>query len=126
MLIVYLSLTGNTRRFVEKLDMKSLELEHTEPFVEVDEDYVVIIPTYSDTISDIVCDFIDFKNNRKFLKGIVGGGEKNFGSQYIFSAKDVSREYSSPLVFNFEKSGTNDDVSNFKKEVQNIEITRTK
>ena len=124
--MVYLSLTGNTRRFVDKLGIKSLELIQTDPFVEVNEDYVVIIPTYSDTVSEIICDFIDHKENGRYLKGIVGGGEKNFGRDYIFSAKDVSKEYDSPLIFNFEKSGTSADVENFKKEVQNIEITRTK
>lgn len=117
MLVVYLSLTGNTRRFIEKLNINSLELKHTNPLVEVSEDYVVIIPTYSDTISNIACDFIDYKNNRNYLKGIIGGGEKNFGRNYIFSAKDVSRKYNTPLIFDFEKSGTNEDVENFYKEV---------
>lgn len=124
MLVVYISLTGNTRRFVEKLDMKSLELNHTDPFVEVNEDYVVILPTYSDTVTEIMSNFIDYKDNRKYLKGIVGGGEKNFGRYYIFSAKDLAKIHNAPLIFDFEKSGNDTDVENFKKEVQKIGITK--
>lgn len=123
MLVVYLSLTGNTRRFIEKLNMKSLELNQMNPRVAIEEDFVLIIPTYSDTVTDIICDFIDHQDNLKHLKGVVGGGEKNFGRRYIFSAKDVSKEYNIPLIFDFEKSGNSTDVENFKKEVDKLAVT---
>lgn len=124
MLVVYISLTGNTRRFVKKLDMESLEIQQTNPNVEVNEDFVFILPTYSDTLTDIASQFIEYKDNRKYLKGVIGGGEKNFGRNYIFSAKDLSKEHDVPLIFDVEKSGNGDDVENFKKEVQRIGITK--
>ena len=126
MLVAYISLTGNTRRFVEKLDMKSLEINQMQPEVEVNEDYVFILPTYSDTLTDIAEQFITYKNNKKYLKGIIGGGEKNFGTKCVFSAKDLSKRLNVPIIFDFEKSGNNVDVEKFKKEVYRIEITKTK
>jgi len=125
-LVVYLSLTGNTRRFVEKLDMKSLEINQMQPEVEVNEDYVFILPTYSDELTDIAERFITYKNNKKYLKGIIGSGEKNFGTKYIFSAKDLSKRVNAPIIFDFEKSGNNTDIETFKKEVYRIEITKAK
>lgn len=118
MLVAYISLTGNTRRFVDKLNMDSLEVNQMNPYVEVGEDYVFILPTYSDSLTDIAVEFIEYKDNKKYLKGVIGGGEKNFGINYIFSAKDLSKRLDTPLIFNFEKSGNNQDVENFKKEVE--------
>lgn len=126
MLVVYISLTGNTRRFVEKLGMDSLEINQMNPYVEIDRDCVFILPTYSDTLTDIASDFINYKNNRQYVKGIVGGGERNFGRNYIFSPRDLAKKEGIPLIFDFEKSGNNLDVKNFKKEVHKIESTKTK
>lgn len=125
MLVVYISLTGNTRRFVKKLNMDSLEVQQMNPNVEVSEDFVFILPTYSDTLTDIASQFIEYKDNRKYIKGIIGGGERNFGRRYIFSAKDLAKEHDIPLIFDLEKSGSSKDVENFKKEVQKIGITKT-
>lgn len=118
MLVVYMSLVGNVRNFVKRLDMDSLELNQMNPLIEVDKDYVIIVPTYSDMITDIFCDFIDYKDNRKYLKCVVGSGDKNFNNGYIFSARHISKKYKVPLAFDFEKSGTDEDIENFKKEVR--------
>ena len=117
-MIVYMSLVGNVRNFVSRLDMDSVEINQMNPLVEVNEDYVIIMPTYSDTLTDIMCDFIDYKDNRKYLKCVVGSGDKNFNRDYVFSAKNISKSYKIPLAFSFEKSGTDTDVENFKKEVR--------
>ena len=43
MKIVYFSLTGQTRRFVKKLDLDSYEVTETNPFYRIEEDYVVVV-----------------------------------------------------------------------------------
>jgi len=106
--------------------MESLEIQQTNPNVEISEDFVFIVPTYSDTLTDIASQFIDYKDNRKYLKGVIGGGEKNFGKYYIFSAKDLSKRHDVPLIFDVEKSGGSEDIENFEKEVQKIGITKAK
>lgn len=118
MVVVYLSLTGNIRRFVNKLERdKTLELNQSDTLVKVDEDFVLIVPSYSDTLTERVYDFLDYKNNKKFLVSVIGSGEKNFNKQYVFSAKDIAKKYNVPLSFDFEKSGTETDIENFKKDV---------
>lgn len=124
MFIVYMSITGNVSKFVNFLDMDSLQIDYNDNLIEVDRDYIVIVPTYDDSITDTVSEFIDYKDNNKFLVGFVGSGSKNFDKDYIFNAKDLSKKYGKPLIFDFEFSGDN-DVLAFKKEVEEIESTRT-
>lgn len=118
MQIVYLSVVGNVRRFVEKLGMDSLEIDHMNPLIEINRDSVIIVPTYSDMITDIVSEFVNYKDNRSYIKGVVGSGDKNFNHAYIFSAKDIAKRHNIPLIFHFEKSGTDEDIENFNKEVR--------
>lgn len=124
MLIVFMSITGNVSKFVSFLDMDSLQIDYDSDLVEVDRDYIAIVPTYDDDITDTFSKFIDYKDNRKYLKGFVGSGSKNFDTSYIFNAKDLSKKYDSPLIFDFEFSG-DDYVLAFKKEVEKIEVSRT-
>ncbi|KQL53815.1 ribonucleotide reductase stimulatory protein [Heyndrickxia shackletonii] len=126
MLIVYLSLTGNVRNFIKRIDMDSLEINYTNPLIEVTEDFVVIVPTYDDDITEIISIFIDYKNNMNHLIGFVGSGSLNYNDKFCFNAKDLSMKYNKPLLFTFEASGTESDVLKFKKEVKKFGITCTK
>jgi protein involved in ribonucleotide reduction len=126
MLIVYLSLSGNVRNFVKRVEMDSVELEYTNPLTEVNEDYIVIAPSYDDEITDIISEFIDYKNNLDYLVGFVGSGNINYNKSFCFNAVDLSNKYSKPLIFTFELKGTDNDILEFKKEVDRVEIARTK
>jgi protein involved in ribonucleotide reduction len=46
MLVAYLSLTGNVKRFVEKLSLPSVEIDPTNPFLYINESFIVVAPTY--------------------------------------------------------------------------------
>jgi protein involved in ribonucleotide reduction len=124
MLIVYLSLSGNVRSFVNRIGMNNVEINYSNPLTEVNEDYILITPTYDDEITDIVSDFIDYKNNMSHLVGFVGSGNLNFNEGYCFNAKNLSKKYNKPLIFTFEFSGTDNDVMELKKEVYRVGITR--
>lgn len=125
MRIVYLSLTGNVRKFVKDLGVvNAIELNYSHPFTEVEEDYIVICPTYDDEITDIISDFIEYKNNRKYLLGFVGSGNLNFDDSYCFNAKDLSEKYGKPLIHCFEFDGKEHDIKKFNEEVYKIEIAR--
>ena len=125
MKIVYISLTGNVRSFVKRVGMDSVELEYSNPFTEVDEDYIVIAPSYDEEITDLFSDFIEYKDNMKYLIGFVGSGNRNWGNDvYCFNAKDLSEKYNKPFIFNFELGGTDKDIIDFKKEVDKVAIAR--
>ena len=124
MKLVFFSLTGQTRRFINKLNLPSYEIDTTNPFHEINEDYLLIVPTYDKEVTEVVNDFIEYKTNQEHLLGVAGGGNLNFGDLFVFTAKDIAKDYGIPLVFSFEFSGTNDDVKNFKKVVNEFESKR--
>ncbi|GEL67653.1 class Ib ribonucleoside-diphosphate reductase assembly flavoprotein NrdI [Marinilactibacillus psychrotolerans] len=120
MKVVYLSLTGQTRKFVNKLGMDLLEITPTDPFIAVDEPYIVITPTYEKEVTEILNDFIETENNQSFLKGVAGGGNINFGQLFVFTAKDLARDYNVPLLHSFEFQGSEVDVKKLKKAVDDL------
>lgn len=124
MKVVYFTVTGQTRRFVKKLDLPAYEIEPANPFFEIDEPYLLIVPTYDAEITEVVNDFLDYKNNRKYLQGVSGGGNRNFAELFVYTAKDIAREYNVPMLFSFEFSGTSEDVESFKKVVNELESKR--
>ena len=93
MKIVYFSLTGQTRRFVKKLDLDSYEVTETNPFYRIEEDYVVVAPTYDIEVTELINDFIEYSDNQMHLKGVAGGGNLNFANLFVFTAKDLAKKY---------------------------------
>ncbi|MEI5989585.1 MULTISPECIES: class Ib ribonucleoside-diphosphate reductase assembly flavoprotein NrdI [Enterococcus] len=124
MKIVYFSVTGQTRRFIKKLDLAACEIEPANPFFEINEPFVLVVPTYDQEITEVVNDFLDYKSNREYLQGVAGGGNLNFAELYVYTAKDIARDYNVPMLFAFEFSGTNEDVESFKKVVNELESKR--
>ncbi len=124
MKLVFFSLTGQTRRFIKKLDLPAYEIDPTNPFHELNEPYILIVPTYDLEVTEVVNDFIEYKTNQDNMLGVAGGGNRNFADLFIFTAKDIARDYHVPLLFSFEFNGTPDDVTNFKKVVNDLESKR--
>lgn len=124
MKVVYFSITGQTRRFIKKLDIDdALVYEIKEKYdpVELNSPYILIVPTYDAPMTQVVNNFIEFKSNRANLKGVVGSGNRNFGDLFVFTAKDIARDYDVPLLYSYEFNGTTEDVENVKKAVSNLE-----
>lgn len=44
MKVVYFSMTGQTRKFVQKLSMETLELNPNNPFEVMEDSYIVVTP----------------------------------------------------------------------------------
>ncbi|MGY3766139.1 class Ib ribonucleoside-diphosphate reductase assembly flavoprotein NrdI [Vagococcus vulneris] len=121
MKLVFFSLTGQTRRFIDKLDLPAYEIDTSNPFYQINEPYILVVPTYDVEVTEVVNDFIEFQDNKAYLKGVAGGGNRNFADLFVYTAKDISRDYHVPLLFSFEFSGTDADVKKFKKVVSDFE-----
>lgn len=117
MKIVYLSLTGQTRKFVQKLDMDLLEITPTNPYIFIQEPFIVVVPTYDIEATEIMNDFIETGDNLSYFKGVAGGGNLNFGKLFVFTAKDLAKKYDVPLLHAFEFQGNEEDVRKLKKAV---------
>lgn len=122
MKIVYFSVTGQTKRFVKKLSLRdTYEIDPIDPEIEVGEPFVLIVPTYEKDITEPVTDFLYYGSNQEQLQGVAGTGNRNFAQLFVFTAKDISKEFNVPLLYTFEFNGTTKDVTNFEKAVKKIE-----
>lgn len=118
--IAYYSITGQTRRFVNKTGLNGYEISDADPFHEMGRSFILIVPAYDDDMMDPVVDFLQYKDNAKNCVGLAGGGNRNFNSLYNHTARDIAHGLDVPVVFEFEFNGTNKDVENFKKVVNNF------
>lgn len=120
MLIAYDSKTGNVRRFVNKLNMRAIQIEEdlilNEPFVLI---------TYTTGFGQVPQKVIKFlEKNHKYLIGVAASGNRNWGDMFAKSADIISFKYMVPIVTKFELSGTELDVQNFKRRVMEIAAHR--
>lgn len=120
MKVVFISITGQTKKFVKKLDMDILEITLDNAFTEIYEPYVVVVPTYEIEATSIINDFIETGNNISYLKGVAGGGNRNFNTLFCFTARDLSKKYNVPVIHEFEFQGSINDVNKFKEEVAKL------
>lgn len=131
MQVVYFSnYSKNTQRFVEKLN---LETEAIQIPVKWNEDnptfctepYVLIVPTYgggseSHAVPRSVVKFLNIKENREHLKGIIGMGNTNFGNHYCKAAEIIAIKTGAPIIYKVELLGTLDDVNEVKERIKKI------
>lgn len=121
-LIVYFSsVSENTHRFVEKLDIRSVRIPLTGAAGEfgVDEPYVLICPTYGGGkatgqpggfVPKQVIRFLNDEHNRSLIRGVIAAGNTNFGEEFCYAGDIISRKCRVPYLYRFELMGTTDDV----------------
>ncbi|GAA4851468.1 class Ib ribonucleoside-diphosphate reductase assembly flavoprotein NrdI [Paenibacillus vulneris] len=114
MLIAYDSKTGNVRRFVEKLNMRVVQIEE---MMTVNEPFVLI--TYTTGFGQVPQKVMSFlQKNHANLMGVSASGNRNWGEGFARSADLIAKLYKVPVVSKFELSGTKQDVERFKQEVR--------
>ena len=118
--VYFSNYSGNTKRFVEKLygnDAISIPIDSTASnSITIDQPYVLFVPTYGGgsertAIPRQVRFFLNIKENRKLLRGVVGMGNRNFGEHYCKAAEIISKKVGVPLIAKVEIFGTQDDVN---------------
>lgn len=116
-LVYFSSVSGNTQRFVEKLGMEShrIPLRRTEEPLVMDEEYVLIVPTYGGgnhggAVPKQVIKFLNDTRNRELIRGVITAGNTNFGEAYCIAGDIISRKCHVPHMYKFELLGTPRDV----------------
>lgn len=116
----YSSTSNLTRRFAEHLsergrpvaDLSDADVRKSE----AEGPWVLLTPSYKAgndanvTLPAAVRSFLRSANNRRHLVGIVGTGNRNFGEYYQAAARELARTSGRPILFEFELSGTAEDV----------------
>ncbi|MED4582349.1 class Ib ribonucleoside-diphosphate reductase assembly flavoprotein NrdI [Brevibacillus choshinensis] len=116
MLIAYDSKTGNVRRFVNKLNLPSVEIDEQmvieEPFV------LITYTTGFGQVPEKVASFL--QRNHLYMKGVSASGNRNWGTSFAKSADTIAHQYGVPVISKFELSGTGRDVEHFTSGVATI------
>jgi protein involved in ribonucleotide reduction len=149
--IVYISISGNTRSFVERLAELAAQqhaldehapliepFEYTEQFDEaiLDQPYFVFVPTYLDGGDGIhtgyheiltvdLRDELDDADTTNML-GIVGSGNRNFNAQFGLTAKHYARRYNTPLIGLYELRGNDEEAATIYARMQKYAQNYTK
>ncbi|WP_394938101.1 class Ib ribonucleoside-diphosphate reductase assembly flavoprotein NrdI [Psychromicrobium sp. YIM B11713] len=115
--IYFSSVSGNTHRFVDKLDVSAARL----PVMTKDETilalnpYVLVLPTYGGdsghgAVPKQVIKFLNVEQNRSLIRGVIAAGNTNFGETYCLAGDIVASKCRVPLLYRFELMGTAEDV----------------
>ena len=123
--IYFSSVSNNTHRFVEKLGVAAERIPLTskdEPVV-ASEPYVLILPTYgggpeTKAVPKQVIKFLKTERNRELLRGVIAGGNTNFGEAYGIAGDMIARKLNVPLLYKFELFGTPEDVIAVKERLE--------
>ena len=122
-LVYFSSVSENTHRFVQKLDMAAIRIP-LHGRIEVDEPYVLVLPTYgggrrAPNVADKtgggyvprqVIAFLNNEHNRALLRGVIAAGNTNFGAEFCYAGDVVARKCGVPYLYRFELMGTEEDV----------------
>ena len=121
-LVYFSSVSGNTHRFVSKLDLPASRLPVTarDPFLKVTEPYVLVVPTYGGgtqggAVPKQVIKFLNDEDNRNLLRGVIAAGNTNFGQAYCIAGPIIATKCSVPYLYGFELMGTAEDVSRVRE-----------
>lgn len=117
MLVFFSSTSENTARFIEKLDVPALRLPlktSDAGLVRIDEDYVLVTPTYGagskGFVPKQVVAFLNQEHNRSRCRGVIGSGNLNFLDDYCMAADIISSKLQVPVLYRFELAGTQQDI----------------
>ncbi|MBM9432142.1 class Ib ribonucleoside-diphosphate reductase assembly flavoprotein NrdI [Flaviflexus equikiangi] len=120
--VYFSSATNNTARFVEKLGIEAerIPLRRSDPDLTVDEEYVLIVPTYGGgnnrgAVPKQVIRFLNDEHNRSLIRGVISAGNTNFGQAYCLAGEIVSAKCRVPHMYRFELLGTQEDVAKVKQ-----------
>lgn len=114
--IFYYSLTGNIRRFLDKVGENGHDINMTSP----ERPYILITNTLG--FGEVPLPVQDFlKDNSELLVGVAASGNRNWGHNFAVAADIIRDEYSVPVLSQFELSGDKGEVDNFKEKIKEID-----
>lgn len=114
MKFVYFSLTGNTKKIAEKLNLFPIE-EIKENLI-IDDKYILIASSIGfGQVQEEVKAFL--KNNNQKMVGVIGSGNRNWGQGYCKAAKTISNDYNVKYLASIEMAGTSHQIEECKKNI---------
>ncbi|MCZ9308728.1 class Ib ribonucleoside-diphosphate reductase assembly flavoprotein NrdI [Corynebacterium uberis] len=118
-IVYFSSVSENTKRFVQRLNRPATRIPlypRRDGMIRVCRPFVLIVPTYgggqrSRAVPPQVIAFLNDPNNRAHLRGVITGGNRNFGTDYCIAGPIIAAKCHVPELHRFELLGTSRDVS---------------
>jgi protein involved in ribonucleotide reduction len=131
MKILYISISGNTRSFVQRLaaylqsqyaiTVELKEIHENSVFADEHESFFTFVPTYLDggngvdngdteILTVTMREYLEFHDNYRYCLGVIGSGNKNFNHQYCLTAKQYAEKFQFPFLADYELRGTQEDL----------------
>lgn len=111
--IIYYSRTGQTEKFIEKLQEKiniNTYAIHENTDLTISSKYILITPTYKfGEVPERVIEFL--KDNGQNLIGVISSGNKNWGMNFAKAGDLISSALQVPLIHKYELAGTEADIN---------------
>lgn len=125
-IVFFSSVTGNTARFVEKLNTSGLKYQvpiKGDFNISPENNFIVITPTYGDgdgkgMVPHQVKKFLKEKSNG--LVGVISTGNKNFGKEFGLAGDLISYKFRVPLLYKLEIAGLPEDVEKVNKILEEL------
>lgn len=124
----YSSKSGMVRQFANALGRPVFDIGERDVRQSVpDGPWVLLTPSYktgnldNDTIPEPVKRFLRDPQTRRRLVGVMGSGNRNFGSHYQAAARDIARRSGRPVLFEFELQGTQWDVQDARDILEQLD-----
>ena len=128
-LVFFSSASGNTLRFVTRLEQASagrfgkatrIPISPQDPIPDPGGDYVLICPTFADgegrgAVPKQVIRFLNVPDRRAGLKGVIAGGNRNFGTTWALAGRVISEKCNVPVLYSFELAGTETDIARVRR-----------
>lgn len=114
MKIVYFSLTGNCKKFLQYCEVPTENIIFLNDLKEVNFKYILLTPTVGfGEVPLKVKKFLE-KYSEKAV-GVIASGNRNWGANFAIAADVINKEYNIPILMKFELLGNTKDIENFKK-----------
>ena len=135
----YISLSGNTSSFVQRVsqyietthhrEVESLNIKDLKgKAITVDGPFVSFLPTYleggngidtgfQEILTGNLQKFLEYQGNFRYCLGIIGSGNRNFNKQFCLTAFQYAEQFGFPVIDVFELRGTDEDVERISKHI---------
>lgn len=135
----YISLSGNTSSFVQRVsqyikvtyhrEVESLNVKDLKgKAITVDGPFVSFLPTYleggngidtgfQEILTGNLRKFLEYQGNFRYCLGIIGSGNRNFNKQFCLTAFQYAEQFGFPVIDVFELRGTDEDVERISKHI---------
>lgn len=117
-LVYFSSASGNTARFVAALGLTAerIPIRPADPMPAPAAPFVLVCPTFADgmgrgAVPKPVIAFLNDPARRALIRGVIAGGNRNFGETFALAGKVIAAKCNIPVLYSFELAGTETDVA---------------